>query len=536
MKKNNNRLFISISVAFFLLFLLYGVLVYRDYGMYWDEKAQIDIGTVNYAYVTQQDPALFSFVDRYYGSITELLLLTVTQNLPTQESIHPRHLMVFLLFYAGCIAFYFLAKRLFRSGWWGLLATIILVASPRILANSFYNSKDIPFMVSIIFAFLSMQWLNDQIRKDIPWGKKVWVVVIHSLLTALSIANRIPGVFIFGITEALLLLHLIVKPRLWKQLLSFALAYFILTCGFTVLFWPILWHDPVGEFLAAYHLMSQYTINIPVFYRGEYISPLDVPWDYLPTWILITTPILYIAGIALGTLSIPIRFLKTLLTAPKKNIGEWFRILLDHTDWLVILVWGYVPAIIVIVLNSTLYDSWRHLFFIYPGLVLVASFGFYSIQRQNFIEKYMKGFQRIIPFALLVLILFDPIWFLVKYHPFGNVYFNQFAGKPGRVYKDYELDYWGLSYKQAIDYIIATDPSPSINLYITTYAGVLYIEYMLPENQAARVHEVKTKEDADYFLSDHRWHWQKYKGYDPAQKYYSIEVDENEIMVVYKLK
>ena len=41
---------------------------------------------------------------------------------------------------------------------------------------------------------------------------------------------------------------------------------------------------------------------------------------------------------------------------------------------------------------------------------------------------------------------------MIKHHPFQNVYFNMLAGK--EIEKKFEMDYWGLSNKQALDYIL----------------------------------------------------------------------------------
>jgi hypothetical protein len=50
--------------------------------------------------------------------------------------------------------------------------------------------------------------------------------------------------------------------------------------------------------------------------------------------------------------------------------------------------------------------------------------------------------------ALCVLALAEPLVFLVRYHPQGNVFFNRLAGDGMRTVRDrFEVDYWGLSYR-----------------------------------------------------------------------------------------
>ena len=44
---------------------------------------------------------------------------------------------------------------------------------------------------------------------------------------------------------------------------------------------------------------------------------------------------------------------------------------------------------------------------------------------------------------------------MIKDHPHQNVYFNFLAGK--NIQTKFELDYWGLSNKQALEYILKND-------------------------------------------------------------------------------
>ena len=51
---------------------------------------------------------------------------------------------------------------------------------------------------------------------------------------------------------------------------------------------------------------------------------------------------------------------------------------------------------------------------------------------------------------------------MIIYHPHQNVYFNFLAGKnPG---KNFELDYWGTSNKQALEYILNNSDSYQIKV------------------------------------------------------------------------
>ena len=144
------------TVLFFFLLLIVGLSIYRDYGISWDEPIQRKLGLLAYHYIKEGDPTLLHINERWYGTSYELFLLFAQNNNGDQAIYFSRHLLTFLTFYAGIIGFYFLAKRFLSHKWLALLGSAALVLSPRIFADSFYNSKDIPFLVTYSFALLSM--------------------------------------------------------------------------------------------------------------------------------------------------------------------------------------------------------------------------------------------------------------------------------------------------------------------------------------------------------------------------------------------
>jgi len=72
----------------------------------------------------------------------------------------------------------------------------------------------------------------------------------------------------------------------------------------------------------------------------------------------------------------------------------------------------------------------------------------------------------------LLLCLVPPVNFMVKNHPFEHLYFTRFAGRDMQEIKQrFELDYWGLSNRQALEYIVRTDTSRRIRVFPLNYPG-----------------------------------------------------------------
>jgi hypothetical protein len=504
-------------LAFLLGFLVLGLSVYQDYGIAWDEPAQVDIGRMNWSYIRNRDPQLLTFQDRYYGPAYEIILFRLNDTIDTRQMYLERHLFNFLFFFAGVVAFFWLAHRLFDSSWMALMASLCLMLSPRIFADSFYNTKDIPFMVAIIFAMLTMVLFLDR-----PTWK---TAVLHGGFSAFLIACRAPGIFIPVITFIFLAARWILQHRpakvVGRELLASSM-YLIFTLGLTTFFWPILWHDPLSEFINGLNRMSHFPYLSDFFYLGREIKPNQLPWHYIPVWISISTPLLYLASFGLSV----IIMLVDLFRQP----GEWFEG--KKRNNLIILMCFFGPLLAVIMLHSNLYNAWRQMFFIYPPFLLAAVQGMRSVVR-------LLG-RRLQPFVMYPVVvislavgLLEPAIFMVRNHPYEYVYFNPLAGENMvQIKQRFELDYWGLAFKPGIDYILTSDPGDKIPIYVTP-PGENYIVHLLPANLRGRLVIKDSPNQARYFVGNYLHHPEEY----PFQKkIYSVNVDGASILSVFDLR
>ena len=519
-----------LAVILIIALFLLGREIYRDYGIPWDEKAQIDIARVNYDYIVKGNPELLTFTDRYYGPFFEVGIYYFLKDLSPSDYYYARHLAIYSINLIGLLAFYFLAFRLFKRRGWALLACVLLIVSPRIFADSLYNAKDIPLMDAYIFAVATLFVITDALKNKRRPGVTFIMAGAHAVTTAIALSTRISGLVIVLLTGIGFFLLLLQNRAEWKRLLLVFGVYIIGTLGFTMMFWPILWHDPLRQISNALIEMNARPYKSINLYIGQLIPGQNLPWHYLPVWIGITTPILVVCGFVIthlwagitGAANIARRQFGCLIKANSAQIN----------DWLVIFGWLYLPVLAVIAMRTTLYDGWRHAFFIYPAGELIAVWGMRRIWQ--FMSARFPGKVAVGVAGLIMLVgILEPVFFMVKNHPYENIYFNFLAGNPATLRQKYELDYWGLSYKQALDYILENDPSPEIKVYLENSPGKSYIRLMLPSEIASRFKIVDSPERANYYVSNYRGHPQDYPF---PEKYYSIVVRGTEIMVVYKLK
>jgi len=436
-----------------------------------------------------------------------------------------RHLMTFLVFYASVIIFYFLCKRIFKSWKYGITGSCFLVVSPRIFADSFYNSKDLVFLSVFIVAIYTLILLLDK--------KTLRYALLHGVVSALVINIRILGILIPCFTIALLLLFVNTAavrnsriPQFKKSVLLIIL--YIGACAvFTVLFWPWLWEQPLSHFVQAFINMTRFRWDGPVLYLGHYIPATKLPWHYIPVWMIVTTPLAYTFLFFAGLFSLG----KIIISSLRQRRCEL------HIHQLIILMWFFIPLCAIILLRSVVYDGWRHLYFIYPGFLLLAMTGLGYIAKSPWRTlKWQGKVFRASAYCLIILNFFSTVYLMVACHPHQYVYFNLLAGLDGEsIRKNYELDYWGLSYRQGLEYIAQSDSRQKIRIFFLPWVGMNNLA-ILPEADRKRLIQTDDRSEADYLIGNFRWpNWQK--EYPPEDKeVYSIKVSGIKILAVYRLK
>lgn len=151
---------------------------------------------------------------------------------------------------------------------------------------------------------------------------------------------------------------------------------------------------------------------------------------------------------------------------------------------MVFLVLFTTPILAVIFLDSILYNGWRQLYFVYPALLLLAVKGWVEIWNSRSFTYYARGLLVIITAVLLLLTV---RWMIVN-HPMQNLFFNSFAGHDLR--SKWDMDYWGLGNKKALDFILSNDSSDIIYIKADSLTPIGHSLLMLPEEKRNRIKPV----------------------------------------------
>jgi hypothetical protein len=500
---------------FFSLIFILGIFIYHDYGISWDEQISRDEnGVVNWNFIANHEKnELLKSHEKYHGPAFEILLIAAERLLSpkTMAAIfYLRHLLTFITFYISLIFFFRLTKEIFSSWKLGVVSATLLVLSPRVFAESFYNSKDLVFMCFFIFCMYAAYRLMQE--KSYKWA------ILFGLTSGFLIAIRILGIVMPVVFFVFLFLDLVFENVAKEHRIRYflvALLFTAVAAGTTILFWPVLWLNPYHYFTEAYNEMKHFGWSYDMLYLGKRINSSQLPWHYLPVWIIITTPILYTLLFFTGIFFLLRNFIIEPKTFYSKN-----KFLLMYLSFLVF------PILAVIFLHSIIYDGWRHLFFVYASFLIISVYGL----RQLTVLKKKILF---IPAATVTVISFCYVSYqMIKDHPYENNYFNVAARQVFKpLNKYFPMDYWGLSYKEGLEYVLNHDSSHYLKISVENLPGELNT-YLLSDEDRERVHIVKSITSSDYYLTNNR-DLKNVPGYE--RKIHEIKTTAGPVLSLYKI-
>ncbi len=338
-----------------------------------------------------------------------------------------------------------IAKRLSKRWATGVLALLLMLFSPRIFGEGMNNPKDIPFAAGFTLAvYATIAFLQD--------GRKG--MLRHALLMMLGFGiafgvRAAGGLLFFAYLAAFFLFWKIFDPAAksswWqdkaarKKLLIFAAGGIIGGYILGLLFWPWGLQSPIGHPLESLQGMTNRETKIRTLFEGRYMLNSNMPWYYEFKWIFISNPLAVIAGVILFAV---------LGFTQRKAAG-----LFSYTA---LLFAALFPLLYMIYKHSSVYDTWRHVFFVYPYWAVMAALGWQyvgSLVAGRFAKAGAYSGHGI---ALLALI--PAIAWTIRVHPNQYVYFNELAGGIRGAEGNYELDYYYNSSQQQVRWLLQNAP------------------------------------------------------------------------------
>ena len=523
--------------SFFFIFSLYSIGFYfaKDYGITWDEFFHRNHGKENLYYIAKNFNILkyFSTSENIgdlkigylgYGAFFDSISAIIEKvfSLDNDKAIFiMRHRLNFTFYFLGFFSFFLLIKTVFKSYGLALFGSLFYLFNPRLFAHGFFNVKDSVGQALAACALLPLY---------LTYKNKSYISsIVSGIICGIAITTRIPIViipllFILTLLAQDLITHkkFILKYKTLKVILVFLLSLVISL----YLFWPIIWESPLLSFKKIFFNMKSFQWNSYNYFWGEYVKGTKSPWYYLPTWILITVPIPFVLSFSIGIYTIIKNIYKTNL----KNYSFQLFMLLSFLS----------PLILIIFFNSTLYDGWRHVFFIYPFMAYIMILGLRHVL--NIIDDKFKFNKTSIMLILGLMTFIFPAKSIIQMHPHQQVYFNFLAGQDPM--NNFEGDYWGSSMKKGLEWILENDNRDSIMIVCKSNMAKKNAKILdIKDSRRLNFKKMDLKEisyQGDYIITNYRGEANLYSilkkvkivPYD--NEVFSIKLNEMKILSVFK--
>ncbi|MEM7136334.1 MAG: hypothetical protein AAF500_07145 [Myxococcota bacterium] len=456
------------DVASVLVLMVSAWLVFTtfdDFAISWDEPVHLSYGNHIVDWLETQgedDSALHFRRDYLYGGGFDGLG-ALARRYSVLDPYDTLHLLGGLIGLLGLIGVWRLGRFLGGpwGGWWSLA---FIVGTPVYWGHMFFNPKDGPFAAGYIWGL----YYVIRVAAAMPAvSRGLWVKLGLGLGAALCV--RIAGLLVvcylglavvaYGAFRGWVAGRWLEASRAWWSMgWRSAISVCIGWAGMLV-FWPWAQLRPISGPFHSLSNMTHFNLHNRSFpFGGKWIRTYEAPWDYLPRLFAFKLPeVVVVALCAGGLLGAYLAFKR--FRDPQKAQQSFAHGLLA----LGILL----PPAYAIVRGSPLYDGIRHFLFLAPPIcaaagITVAWLQAYTAERRRWLSVVLV--------AVVLALCGRQVAVMHHMHPIEYAWFNAFSGGMRYVENRYDIDYYGGSYKEAIerleDYLWEKEPDKFLS---TTY-------------------------------------------------------------------
>lgn len=519
--------YLYVVTGLLVIYAVLGLFLYDDYGCGPDEGMERQTALVNYKYVVRKLnipisrenetwlgylPELHEYRDRYYGTALHFPLVLIEAavhfTMEPAEFYGLRHFYTFLNYYLGVICIYRLLTRRFGSRKYGLAGMLMMILSPRFFAESFYNNKDVIFVAwYAICADLLDLWFR---KRDIKTS------VILAFALALTCNTRFNGIIYLAVFLFLWLFDVLRNHN--AESTKMFLLTLLLTIVLFYLITPNFWESPFRTLVET----LQFNMHHPN-HGSEGNLFKGVPVDaartltYIPVWIAITVPTVYMIFSLAGTLRYAVIVVSDLLY---RRFREF-----NLTDAMMFIS-GFGAVFFIIAAHVTIYNGWRHCYFAYPCFV------YFAVSFLNLIDQRKNRLMSVVCYALMgCAMIYNGIWIGLN-HPFEYVYFVPWARESA---SDFSGDYWSVSSRALLEYIVKNDPERMLKVnHAYSQAGSINRGLLSEEQRKYLKLTYDETPDVDYYIVCRDDIPSVDIGFEGYEKVFSVTVDRDEIGAAYK--
>ena len=454
MKKSGRK--IDYGAVFLTSIFIIGLLTVFPYGAHLDQTSEQAILYSN----VKEYAGLFGASNPLYRELDSAGVIDITQSIEKDHGMavyYPMawiffvnrispfagnilwHGYIYVLSFCGTAALFYLLSGIFGGRVVPMFTTLLYFVTPRMFAESHYNNKDM-ILLSLALCTAFFGW---KVHRTKSWGN----VAAFSLVGSLAANMKIIGAFIWGIAGIYILLALLVRHQLDKGMVRKAAACIAMWLGFYLLITPACRMGLLEFWKYLLDSARDFRWNDYILFAGRMYSKqvTGMPKAYLPVMILLTVPVGILLLAVTGAFSLP----SALVRFRGRNAdGAWYLLAMTLSC--------LIPLGYAVLSGTPVYNGWRHFYFVYMAVLLLAAQGISWLSGKFRSRKGRRWLA-----SLLGVYVFLLAAGIAASYPHEYAYYNILAGK--NVGERYELDYWDMSFKQAYERILQNpdgEPAP----------------------------------------------------------------------------
>ena len=437
-----DRIWDRLSAAVLIAVAVLVFLTFTDYGVTWDEDVHNWYGVfaLDYYLSLFADQRALHWLNLYnYGAAFDMIAAALNRFSPLgiYETRHLLNGMFGILGLMGCRKL----ARVLGGTRAGFIALVFLLLTPNYYGQMFNNPKDIPFAVGGVWALYYMV----RILPSLP-RPPLRLLVKLGLAIGLALGVRVGGLLFLCYLGLLLVSSAIWQAAIarqaviavaagWTSLWRVLLPVTAVAFPVMMLFWPWGQQEPIQHSLRALAFFSHDSFPFYTLFDGRFLPASDLPWDYLPTYILLALPeLILVMLIAAAPIALLWLLRRDLMQRRAAALGLFL------VGFAIVF-----PVVYAIAIKAVLFDGMRHFIFALPPIAVAAALvGDRALSR-------LSGMPYRQPvYAALGLYGIAHIGTMVMLHPDQYVYYNAFVGGVEGAQRKFKLDYWANSYAEAV--------------------------------------------------------------------------------------
>ena len=384
----------KVTIIFFLFIFLLGFKNVKNFGISYDEPEYRNQGLIVLNYLgTKFFPKLtnkiseernlnFAKLSEYHSTnqnnykFHNTIFAAIEYLFYEKDEKRTKYLFRHYLNYAFnflSLIFFYKVLRISYSRFYSLFGVCLFLTSPKILPDFINSPNDIWLLTSLMISYYYSRVFFEK--------NKFKYLIFFSIFLCLAINIRFIALYLLAI---FLFFYFILEKNKPKFLINSIFAI-ILIYIISIFITPQLWINPLNFFNLFLNQLSFNPIDPKIMFLGELIDSSSLPWFYILLWIIISTPTLILFCFIIGNIFLLIN---------SKNFFEFKNkeLIICYLDLLML----FIPLLAFIIFRPSIFNGWRHFYFIYPYFLLIAIFGITQIIKLNFRKDIMTKIKYIL--------------------------------------------------------------------------------------------------------------------------------------------